>query len=101
MHESRARQGVVGDHCGPQPRNWPVGTLLGRARRAGEGQIALAHRAHPYLSSASLKREALPRGREINTACARRKVHAAVASMATRLAHPPCLTHTESEVLVL
>ena len=64
-HESRARQGVVGDHCGPHPRNWPVGTLLGRARRAGEGQIALAHRAHPYLSSASLKREALDRGREI------------------------------------
>ena len=48
-HESRAWQGVVGDHCGPQPRNWPVGTLLGRARRAGEGQIALAHRAHPYF----------------------------------------------------
>ena len=48
-HESRARQGVVGDHCGPHPRNWPVGTLLGRARRAGEGQIALGHRAHPYF----------------------------------------------------
>ena len=66
-HESRARQGVVGDHCGPHPRNWPVGTLLGRARRAGEGQIALGHRAHPYLCSASLKREALDRGREINS----------------------------------
>ena len=66
-HESRARQGVVGDHCDPQPRNWPVGTLLGRARRAGEGQIALAHRAHPYVCSASLKREALDRGREKNS----------------------------------
>ena len=35
-------------------------------QHGGGGQIALAHRAHPYVCSASLKREALDRGREIH-----------------------------------